>query len=257
MVNTVQHNLFLPEFLKNAPADWVISKKFAAKTISHICEKQPIAAVYKVGDYKNALAVTILSADDQKGLVMQPIENSSLVNLIDANCLVVICDDHGKYEFMINQIRVADGILLSPLPNEVMKIQRREDFRVQGPVDENFKLVLHLGAGQEFETKVINISPKGVLLDMRKGVIEPEVGRIWFNAYFERLKSSSGSFNLMVKTISPGAAIDRIRCGCLLQDPSKKTLKDFQSTCQAIGDSRSAGTLNRWYQDVNWIEASA
>jgi len=255
MVNTVRQNLYFPEFLKNVPPDWMIANKFVEKTILNICERQPIAALYKLGDYTNALLVTILSADNQKGLLIQPIEKTSLVDLIDSNCLLVHCDDNGKHQFMIHQIRVVDGILITPLPNEVMKIQRREDFRVKGPVDDNFKLILHLGAGQEFETKVINISPRGVLLDMRKGVIEPQVGRIWFNTYFERLKSTSVTFTLVVKTILPGAAIDRIRCGCLLQDPSKKTLKDFQSTCQAIGDNRAAGTLNRWYQDVNWIEA--
>jgi len=116
---------------------------------------------------------------------------------------------------------------------------------------------LHLGAGQELETKVINISQKGVLIDMRKSAIKPEIGRVWFNAYFERLKSKSKTFTLMVKTIVPGAAIDRIRCGCLLQDPTQKNLKDFENTCHAISDSRAAGTLNHWHQNVNWIESAS
>jgi hypothetical protein len=248
-------NIFTPEFFKNIPADWMTTKKFVGRTITHIYEKQPIAAVYKLGDYANPLPVAIVSADDKQGLVMQPIEKTSLVAFIDSNCLVVLCDDHGKYQFMINQVSVANGTLHALLPNEVMKIQRREDFRVQGPADENFKLVLHLGAGQEFETKIMNISEKGVLLDMRKGVIEPELGRVWYNAYFERLKSKSGPFTLVVKTISPGAAIDRIRCGCVLENPNAKTHKDFESTCHAISNSRASGTLNRWYQDVNWIES--
>jgi hypothetical protein len=250
---TPPRNLYLPEFLKIVPPDWMVAKKFVAKTLSSICEKQPIAAVYKLGDYTSALAVTILGADDQHGLVMQPIDQTSLVDFIDSNCLLVLCDDNGKYQFLIQQIRLLDGMMLAPLPNDIMKISRREDFRVQGPVDANFKLILHLGAGQELETKVINISQNGVLIDIRKTALQPEVGRIWFDAYFERLKSKSGKFNLMVKNIMPSAAIDRIRCGCLLQEPSKKTLTDFHSTCQAISDSRASGTLNRWYQDVDWI----
>jgi len=253
--NKVQSNIFLPELIKSPPLDWMITKKFVGRTIRHAYEKQPIAAVYLVNDFSKSLTVEIISADDQQGLVMRPIEKESLVPYIDANCLVVFCDDHGKHQFLIHQIRVIDGHLQAPLPNDVMKIQRRENFRVQGPADENFKLILHLGAGQELETRVINISQKGVLLDMRKGVIEPELGRMWFNAYFERLKSSSDTFTLVVKTISPGAAIDRIRCGCLLQDPTKKNLKDFESTCSGINDSRVSGTLNRWYQQVNWIES--
>jgi len=250
-------NIFSPELLKKVPADWVIANKFVAKTISHIYEKQPVAAIYIVGDYTSSLPVSILGVNEQQGLIMQPIQRANLLAFVDSSCLAVLCDEHGKYQFIINQISIVDGDIQAPLPNEIIKIQRREDFRIQAPFDEDFKLILHLGAGQELETKVINISQKGVLIDMRKSAIEPEIGRVWFNAYFERLKSKSKTFTLMVKTIVPGAAIDRIRCGCLLQDPTQKNLKDFGNTCHAISDSRAAGTLNHWHQNVNWIESAS
>ena len=254
-VNNVQTNIFSPELIKSPQADWMIPKKYVGRAITHIYEKQSKATIYLVIDFSKPLPVEIVSANDQQGLLMRPIDKASLVPYIDASCIVVLCDEHGKHQFLVNQIRVMDGLLQAPLPNEMMKIQRREDFRVQGPADENFKLILHLGAGQELETKVVNISRKGILIDMRKGVIEPEIGRVWFNAYFERLKSSSESFTLEVKRISQGAAIDRIRCGCVLQDPTKGNLKDFESTCDAINDSRASGTLNRWHHEVSWIES--
>ena len=246
--------IFPPEMLKQIPAEWHIAKRFVAKAISRIIEKQPVAAVYAPNDFGKPLPVTILSADDQNGIVMQPLKKESLVSFIDSNRLVVLVDDNGKNQFVISQIMLKDGNLVAPIPNEMIKIQRRDGFRVAAPADEDFKLVLNLGAGQELETKVMNISMKGILLDMRQGVIAPEVGRVWYGAYFERLKSKSNTFTLVVKNIVPGAQLDRIRCGCILENPSKQTVHDFETTRNEIESARTGGTLNRWFHDVSWIE---
>jgi len=246
--------IFPPEMVKQIPADWHVAKRFIAKAIARIIEKQPVAAVYALNDFSHPLPVTILSADDQNGIVMQPLKKESLVSYIDSNRLVVLVDDNGKNQFVISQIMLKDGNLVAPIPNEMIKIQRRDGFRVVAPVDEDFKLVLNLGAGQELETKVMNISFKGILLDMRQGVITPELGRVWYGAYFERLKSKSNTFTLVVKNIVPGAQLDRIRCGCILENPSKQTVYDFETTRNEIESARTVGTLNHWFHDVSWIE---
>ncbi len=246
--------IFPPEIVQQIPNDWHIAKRFISKAITRIIEKQAVAAIYALDDFGHPLPVTILSADDRNGIVMQPLKKESMVSFIDSNRLVVLCDENGKNQFLISQIMVKDGHLVAPIPEEMIKIQKRHGFRVMAPVDDDLKLVLNLGAGQELETKVINISFQGILIDMRQGVIAPEVGRIWYNAYFERLKSKSTLFTLMVKNIVPGAQLDRIRCGCMLESPTKQNLHDFESTHHAMEEARTAGTLNHWYQDVSWIE---
>ena len=66
--------IFPPEMVKQIPADWHVAKRFIAKAIARIIEKQPVAAVYALNDFSHPLPVTILSADDQNGIVMQPLK---------------------------------------------------------------------------------------------------------------------------------------------------------------------------------------
>jgi hypothetical protein len=112
--------------------------------------------------------------------------------------------------------------------------------------------VLCLGAGQELLTKVIDISDHGILLDIRLGATEVEVGRYWHSGYFERLKSRSTTIDLLIKNVRPGAAMDRIRAGCELYEPTKLALKEFESTRSAIENARVQGRLNRWHLGASW-----
>ena len=177
---------FQPEFLKEAPSDWNVSKKYVLKTIERIKDKQAKAAIYKVNEYSNPIEVVINGFDGQNNLIMKPIEDLGLVHLIDSNCVVVLCDGFAKNQFLVSNLRISDGLVIAPLPNELVKIQRRGGARELAPVDGNLKLVLHLGAGQELETKLINIGPRGVQIDFRKTALELILGRIWFNSYIER-----------------------------------------------------------------------
>ena len=245
--------IFQPEFLKEVPSDWNVTKKYVLKTIERIIDKQARAAIYKVNEYSNPIEVVMSGFDGHNNLIMKPIENFSLVRLINSNCVVVLCDGFAKNQFLIGNLRISEGLVIAPLPNELVKIQRRDGARVLAPVDGNLKLVLHLGAGQELETKLINIGPRGVQIDFRKTALEPIVGRMWFNSYLERGSSKSKTFTLEVRHISRGADLDRIRCGCVLLDPTKENLADFKSTCAAIADSRAAGTPNTWYKKTRWI----
>jgi hypothetical protein len=131
-------------------------------------------------------------------------------------------------------------------------IQRRKEFRTPGPADEDLSFVLCLGAGQELLTKVIDISDHGILLDIRLGATEVEVGRYWHSGYFERLKSRSTTIDLLIKNVRPGAAMDRIRAGCELYEPTKLALKEFESTRSAIENARVQGRLNRWHLGASW-----
>jgi hypothetical protein len=54
--------------------------------------------------------------------------------------------------------------------------------------------------------------------------------------------------------VRPGKALDRIRAGCELYNPSKNALKDFESTRNAIENARVQGRLNRWYAAASWCE---
>ena len=101
---------------------------------------------------------------------------------------------------------------------------------------------------------MIDISDHGILLDLRLGATEVEIGRYWHSGYFERLRSRSTTIDLEIKNVRPGADIDRIRAGCELYEPKKQALKEFESTRSAIENARVQSRLNRWYLGASWHE---
>ena len=144
--------------------------------------------------------------------------------------------------------------LIAAIPNELILIQRRKNFRTLAPPDEDFNFVLSLGAGQELLTKVIDISAGGILLDIRLEATQVDIGRYWHSCYFERLKSRSGPIDLQIKNNRPGALLDRIRVGCELYEPNTRVLKEMESTRSAIENARVASKLNRWYLNASWYD---
>jgi hypothetical protein len=176
-------------------------------------------------------------------------------SLIGGQRILVLCGDSGKMQFLASNLKLNDeGNLLCPLPTDLILIQRRKEFRTLGPADDDLNFVLCLGAGQELLTKVIDISDHGILLDLRLGATEVEIGRYWHSGYFERLRSRSTTIDLEIKNVRPGADIDRIRAGCELYEPKKQALKEFESTRSAIENARVQSRLNRWYLGASWHE---
>lgn len=253
----MKFNIFPPETLNNIDPKFHVDARLIGKTLEREFHKQPLAALYALDNMNSGLPVTVLGFA-QGGILIKPEikPSAGLSSLVGSQRILVLCGDGGKLQFMASNLKVTDeGNLICPMPADLMLIQRRKDFRTPAPaVDEDFNFILCLGAGQELLTKVIDISDNGILLDIRLGATEVEVGRYWHSGYFERLKSRSGPIDLQVKNVRPGAAMDRIRAGCELYEPKKLVFKEFESTRSAIENARVQGHLNRWYLGASWYD---
>jgi len=252
----MRFNIFPPEGLKSIEPRFHVDPRAIAKTIEHELHKIPLAGLYPIDGNGATIPVSLL-AIHQGLLVMKPEikPEGSFTSLIGGQRIVVLCSDSGKMQFLASNLKLNDeGNLLCPLPIDLILIQRRKYFRTLGPGDDDLNFVLCLGAGQELLTKVIDISDQGILLDLRLGATEVEVGRYWHSGYFERLRSRSTTIDLEIKNVRPGADIDRIRAGCELYEPKKQALKEFESTRSAIENARVQSRLNRWYLGASWHE---
>jgi len=252
----MRFNIFPPEGLKSIDPRFHIEPRAVAKTIERELHKIPLAGLYSIDGNGAAIPVSLLGIH-QGLLVMKPEikPEGGFTSLIGGQRIVVLCTDSGKMQFLASNLKLNDeGNLLCPLPADLILIQRRKEFRTLGPADDDLNFVLCLGAGQELLTKVIDISDHGILLDLRLGATEVEIGRYWHSGYFERLRSRSTTIDLEIKNVRPGADIDRIRAGCELYEPKKQALKEFESTRSAIENARVQSRLNRWYLGASWHE---
>jgi hypothetical protein len=252
----MRFNIFPPEGLKSIDPRFHIEPRAVAKTIERELHKIPLAGLYSIDGNGAAIPVSLLGIH-QGLLVMKPEikPEGGFTSLIGGQRIVVLCSDSGKMQFLASNLKLNDeGNLLCSLPADLILIQRRKEFRTLGPADDDLNFVLCLGAGQELLTKVIDISDHGILLDLRLGATEVEIGRYWHSGYFERLRSRSTTIDLEIKNVRPGADIDRIRAGCELYEPKKQALKEFESTRSAIENARVQSRLNRWYLGASWHE---
>jgi hypothetical protein len=246
-----------PELADKIDPKFHIEHSAIAKTMLREISKTPLAGVYAIDGSGTEFAATVL--DIYKGLLVLKPESEppkGFSSIIGTSQIVVACNENSKMQFLSSDFRMhEDGSLITcSLPQELTVIQRRKEFRTAGPSDEQFNFVLSLGAGQELLAKVADVSDHGILLDIRLGAAEVEVGRYWHSGYFERQKFRSGSIDLIIRNVRPGKALDRIRAGCELYNPSKTALKEFESTRNAIENARVQGRLNRWYASASWCE---
>ena len=252
----MRFNIFPPEGLKSVEPRFHVEPRQIARTIERELSRKPLAGLYSIDGVGAALPVSVLEIR-QALIVMKPEvkPEGGFSGLIGGQRIVVLCGESGKMQFLATGLRLnEDGNLVCPLPADLICIQRRKEFRTLGPADDDFNFVLCLGAGQELLTKIIDISDHGILLDIRLGATEVEVGRYWHSGYFERLRSRSSTIDLVIKNVRPGADIDRIRAGCELYEPKKMALKEFESTRSAIENARVQSHLNRWYLGASWHE---
>ena len=252
----MRFNIFPPEGLKSVEPRFHVEPRQIARTIERELSRKPLAGLYSIDGVGAALPVSVLEIR-QALIVMKPEvkPEGGFSGLIGSQRIVVLCGESGKMQFLATGLRLnEDGNLVCPLPADLICIQRRKEFRTLGPADDDFNFVLCLGAGQELLTKIIDISDHGILLDIRLGATEVEVGRYWHSGYFERLRSRSSTIDLVIKNVRPGADIDRIRAGCELYEPKKMALKEFESTRSAIENARVQSHLNRWYLGASWHE---
>jgi hypothetical protein len=247
--------IFQPESQKKLAPSYLIESRHVFRTLDREFQKHPVVGVFGLENWLTPTIALAVHIDPNQGLFFKPQDPSltELANMIDTHRIFVMCTETGKYQFTGKNIKVeSNGLLHCDMPIDLYIIQRRETFRISPPVDESFKLIIGLGAGQELLTNLVDVSRQGLQLDMRAEATDVSAGGYWHTCYFERLSSRSANFNLQIKHFYQGNDISRIRVGCELYDPTKQTLREFENLVDTIVRARAMSNMKKWYLDLSW-----
>lgn len=177
--------------------------------------------------------VSRLLGHDSRGLVFDFFADPLLTRpLLGGNALIVVAMlESIKVQFVAPdpvQRRSPDGPeLLCGLPAEVIRIQRREDFRVRPPVRSPVVCVMRAPGGSEDRFQVSDISAAGVALLAPAGGTLPQPGEIREHCRLEIPGLPAIPCDLEVRT---HGALDRgsVRVGCRFLRPAPESQRAVQ-----------------------------
>ena len=247
--------LYSPEVSKRLNASFLVEQRHIFRTLDREIQRGPAVGIYGLEDWLTPIASIALHIDPLEGLILKPdqVSSKALSELIDTSKIFILCSENGKYQFTGKKLKInEDGNITCEMPTEIYHIQRRESFRVIPPVDESFKLIIGLGAGQELLGNVVDVGRNGLQADIRAGATEVTVGGYWHTCYFERLSSRTAYFDVMIKHQYQGNDIGRVRVGCELYKPKPQTIREFENLVDTIQKARAMSNQKKWYLDLSW-----
>jgi hypothetical protein len=247
--------IYMPETRKHIPADSTVDSRHVYRTLDREFQNRPAIGIYGLENWLTPSVGIAMHIDPNMGIFIKPeqIPLSTLASMIDTDKVMVFVSENAKFQFTGKNLKVdPNGIIICKIPTDLVAIQRRDGFRAIPPVDENFKLIIGLGAGQELLTNVVDVSRNGLQLDMRAGATEVSVGGYWHTNYFERMSSTSARFDLQIMHTFQGNDIARLRVGCALYQPKPQTIKDFENLVDTIVKARAMSNMKKWYIDLTW-----
>ena len=247
--------IYMPETRKHIPADSTVDSRHVYRTLDREFQNRPAIGIYGLENWLTPSVGIAMHIDPNMGIFIKPeqIPLSTLASMIDTDKVMVFVSENAKFQFTGKNLKVdPNGIIICKIPTDLVAIQRRDGFRAIPPVDEIFKLIIGLGAGQELLTNVVDVSRNGLQLDMRAGATEVSVGGYWHTNYFERMSSTSARFDLQIMHTFQGNDIARLRVGCALYQPKPQTIKDFENLVDTIVKARAMSNMKKWYIDLTW-----
>ena len=114
----MRFNIFPPEGLNSIDPKFHVESRAILKTIERELHKNPLAGLYPIDGAGAAIPVSLL-AIQQGLLVMKPEVKpvGGFTSLIGGQCIVVLCSDSGKMQFLAINLKLnEDGNLICPLP---------------------------------------------------------------------------------------------------------------------------------------------
>jgi len=232
-----------------------LDRRFLFKNLEKFFSPGPISAIFNTQSAQ-LIPVSLESLNAKTGFKfkLEEMPKNGLDSFWSDLCIFVSGLDVGKLQFSVQGLRASDsGLLSCAIPEQAQLIQRREDFRVPAPPDRAFKALIYFSVGKEMIADIVDISDKGIQLDIRRSATELEVGKLWTECSLERLQARSSKFDLIIRNIRPSLTEEsRIRVGCELFQPTRLNLNEFLSTRNAIQSSRVDRRINYWYQDASW-----
>jgi len=232
-----------------------LDRRFLFKNLEKFFSPGPISAIFNTQS-SQLIPVSVESLNAKTGFKfkLEEMPKNGLDSFWSDPCIFVSGLDVGKLQFSVQGLRASDsGLLFCAIPEQAQLIQRREDFRVPAPPDRAFKALIYFSVGKEMIADIVDISDKGIQLDIRRSATELEVGKLWTECSLERLQARSSKFDLIIRNIRPSLTEEsRIRVGCELFQPTRLNLNEFLSTRNAIQSSRVERRMNYWYLDASW-----
>jgi hypothetical protein len=247
-------DIYPPE-LGEIDAKFSLDPRFIYKNLERMLSPGPVSTVFNVKTSEQ-FPVSVHSLDPKQGIQfkVEELPKTGLGSYIGQACFFVAGLETGKLQFPMLGLRLnQSNLLLCEIPKSISLIQRREDFRTKAPPDRAFKTLIFFTVGKEMIGDIVDISDKGIQLDLRAGATEMKIGTVWTGCSLERLTARTAKFDLIIRNIrSSPTESSRVRVGCELHEPSKLNLAEFSSTRSAIQSARLNRRINYWYQDVSW-----
>jgi c-di-GMP-binding flagellar brake protein YcgR len=116
------------------------------------------------------------------------------------------------------------------IPGSLLRLQRREYFRIAAPVNKPLRCIFHVN-GKTIVTKLNNISTGGISVTDENKLLNLERGHIYEDCLLEMTGNSSVSINLKIRDchrveLASGKAIHRL--GCEFIDVPHATMAKIQ-----------------------------
>lgn len=206
----------------------ITSAKEIEFILHNIAEKGARVALY-YGDMNDFILTTLLGADS-KGIWLEPSQSSATNQKIaEDNTLTFVSSQHKiKIQFSAgrpNMVVYHDHpAFFLPLPDSLLRLQRREYFRLMTPTDDPLKCVIpnaHHPHKPLREVTIMDISSGGAALTCAENDTELTPGESYSDCHIDipEFGTITGTIvvkNLAVLTSSAGHSYKR--AGCELQD---------------------------------------
>lgn len=248
--------IYSPE-LGEITTKFPLDPRFIFKNLERLLPVGLIAGIFFNDKSSEQFPVSIQGLDLKMGIKLKVEESpkNGLTTFLGQRCYFVAGLEVGKLQFPLAGLKLDDsGLLVCNIPNNAVSlIQRREDFRVKSPPDRAFKALIFFAIGKEMIGDIVDVSDKGMQLDLRLGASDMELGTIWTGCSLERLTARTAKFDLIIRNLRPSPTeSSRIRVGCELYEPTKLNLIELSSTRSAIQNARLNRRINYWYQELSW-----
>ena len=167
---------------------------------------------------------TVVDVLSDKNLLVLDYGGNEEMNqkLLKHNRAIVKTDYDGiQAQFTIKDIRKArlqgKPSFASPLPEDVLWVQRREFYRVRIPLSEVVTCELTIGDNNQVEYPVLDISTGGIALFDRDDELELEPGNTFYNCKLTLGEHSTSIISLEIRNHilkNPNDPEEGTRCGC-------------------------------------------
>jgi c-di-GMP-binding flagellar brake protein YcgR len=207
---------------------WLYSKFEIDALIARLCDERVPMTVYWGRDGEFAVTqimkVDAVRNEVQFDLPSQPLQQSQLLDAVELVCVAFI--ESVKLQFTVEAPRRSSSggfpTFVSALPDRVLRLQRREYYRVRTP--ENLSascLVPYSGDQAQYESlRVLDVSVGGLAMLAYPRHFDPSVVNVIDRCYLDLPGVGTVTVRMRVAHLATSADGQSRRCGCEFVDLS-------------------------------------